>query len=398
MKLVVSIPADIADIGATSQRLKQNPAFNPLTAGFGTEEYFVWSRFDGATTLKDLILMTGLPTDRAVAIVQKLWKSGALLGPAGEAAPSVARAPTPPGLPRTPTPPALPRTPTPPSTPPASRTVTSTQPPLRARTATLDTQRHVRFSTTSAVPELTDPTADERAALAEPGPMPDADRRRVLAGLRLVVAGDPWALLGVARDADKKALKRAFFERSKLFHPDRYFGKDVGDYGPRLFTLFEALTRAHDELAGEGAPRRARTASGTTGPEATAPQTPAEYAADLFDRACVAEVSGDAAQAMKLFAAAVKLDGQARYLRRAAVCALTAGELRAAEDYAKKAAALEGSDPSTARILGKVLRALGKLELAEEVLVMALAMKSENDTLMKELASDLRAVRADLTR
>ncbi len=390
MKLVVSIPAAIADIGATSQRLKQNPAFNPLTAGFGTEEYFVWSRFDGTTTLKDLILMTGLPTDRAVAIVQKLWNSGALLGPGGEAPPSVPRTPTPPSTPRTPTPPSQP--------PPVSRTVTSTQPPLRARTATLDTQRHVRFPTTAAVPELTDPTADELAALAEPGPLSEADRRRVLAALRLVVAGDPWALLGVARDADKKALKRAFFERSKLFHPDRYFGKDIGDYGPRLFTLFEALTRAHDELSGEGATRRARTASGTTGPEATAPQTPAEYAADLFDRACVAEVSGDATQAMKLFAAAVKLDGQARYLRRAAVCALAAGELRTAEDYAKKAAALEGSDPSTARILGKVLRALGKLELAEEVLVMALAMKSENDTLMKELASDLRAVRADLVR
>ncbi|KAB2895824.1 MAG: tetratricopeptide repeat protein, partial [Kofleriaceae bacterium] len=130
----------------------------------------------------------------------------------------------------------------------------------------------------------------------------------------------------------------------------------------------------------------------------TAPQTPAEYAAELFDRACIAEVSGDPAQALKLFAAAVKLDGQARYLRRAAVCALSAGELRAAEDYAKKAAALDGSDPSTARILGKVLHQLGKLESAEEVLVMALAMKSENDTLMKELAADLRAVRADLVR
>jgi hypothetical protein len=374
----MSVPASIPDVGATSQRLRQNPSFNPLQAGFGTEEYFVWSRFDGSTTLKDLILMTGLSTDRAVAIVQRLWQAGALVGSGREPAST----------------PSVSRTPTPTQGPAISRTATPTQPPLRPRTVTVDTARSPRLSGVTPVPDLIEPTAEERAALAEPGAMSEADRRRVLAGLRLVVAGDPWALLGIARGVDKKQLKRAFFERSKLFHPDRYFGKDVGDYAARLFTIFEALTRAHGELSGEGSPRR-RTA---TGPEATAPQTPAEYAAELFDRACVAEVSGDATQAMKLFAAAVKLDGQARYLRRAAVCALTAGELRTAEDYAKKAAAIDGSDPSTARILGKVLRALGKLDLAEEVLIMALAMKSENDTLMLELTADLRAIRAELAR
>ncbi len=223
--------------------------------------------------------------------------------------------------------------------------------------------------------------------------MSDAERRRVLVGLRLIATGDPWALLGLPRGADRRTLKRAFFERSKLFHPDRFYGREIGVYRERLHVVFEAISRAHTELTDDSAGRRR---SGST--PATAPQSPAEYAAELFDRACVAEVSGDAAQALKLFAAAVKLDGQARYLRRAAVCALGAGELQAALDYAKKAAALEGSDPSTARILGQVLRRVGRLDEAEEVLVMALAMKSENDVLQRELVADLRAVRADLAR
>ena len=30
-----------------------------MKAGFGTEEYFVWSRFDGATSVRDLILIEG---------------------------------------------------------------------------------------------------------------------------------------------------------------------------------------------------------------------------------------------------------------------------------------------------------------------------------------------------
>jgi hypothetical protein len=51
------------------------------------------------------------------------------------------------------------------------------------------------------------------------------------------------------------------------------------------------------------------------------PQTPQAYAAELFDRACQLEVGGDAMGAMKLFAAAVRVDAQLRYLRRAASCA-----------------------------------------------------------------------------
>jgi hypothetical protein len=390
-----SVPPAIPDVGETAQRLRQNPTFDPLKAGFGTEEYFVWSRFDGNTSIKDLILMTGLPTDRAIEIVRTLYKRGAI-GPTvatGRAptTPSVAPPPPPSSAARSTTPPpSIARTRT--GVPSLGRTPTpQSSPPPVGRTTRISTTPGVGAST--PIPPLDAPTDQERTALDEPGALPLEDRRRVLSALRLVAAGDPWALLGVARGADKKALKRAFFERSKLFHPDRFYGKSLGAYLGRLHVVFEALSRAHDDLTDERAARR----SAGSGP-ATAPQTPAEYAAELFDRACIAEVSGDHAQALKLFAAAVKLDGQARYLRRAAVCALAANELRAAEDYAKKAAALEGSDPSTARILGKVLRELGKLESAEEVLVMALAMKSENDQLMKELASDLKAVRADLTR
>ncbi len=441
-----AVPPAIPDVGATTQRLAQNPRFDPLKAGFGTEEYFVWSRFDGITTLKDLILMTGLPTDRAIDIVRTLWQRGAIVaGPepsAGAARgtgtlpavsrvsspppttrpppvarvttqpavarvtapPPVARVPTPPPVARVPTPPSVARTTTPPRStmappvglrPPASSVAPSTARPAISPTRSTndETHREPGLTVVAPIPELTAPTGSEQRALAEPSAMSESDRRRVLAGLRLVSAGDPWQLLGVPRGSDKRALKRAFFERSKLFHPDRYYGKEIGAYAGRLFTVFEAITSAHADLTDGGQSRR-----NTGSAAATAPQTPAEYAAELFDRACVAEVSGDPPQALKLFAAAVKLDGQARYLRRAAECALAGGELRTAEDYAKKAVALEGSDPSMARILGKVLRQLGKFESAEEVLVMALAMKSENDTLMRELAAELRAVRADLVR
>jgi Flp pilus assembly protein TadD len=96
---------------------------------------------------------------------------------------------------------------------------------------------------------------------------------------------------------------------------------------------------------------------------------------------------------MKLFAAAVRVDSQPRYLRRAASCALAAGQPKSAVEYAKKAHALAPSDPSSARLLAAAFRSAGKLSDAEDLLVMAMALKSENDVLTSELRNDLAEVR-----
>lgn len=405
------VPTEIPEVGATSLRLRQNPRFDPMKAGFGTEEYFVWSRFDGATSVKDLILMTGLAVDRAVAIVRDLRRRGAILTPGETEPPSFAAAPpTASGRVPAPAAPASPTStgrttaplpsvgastasgarttapmaavPTAPPVPPAVPLAAGTAP------ARSDDRRGA-----TPLPSLDDVTAAERAMIADAIDLSLDEKTRILVGLRLVAAGDPWALVGVPSGSDKKAIKRAFFDRSKLFHPDRYYGRQLGAWAQRLHAVFDAISAAHGELI-EG--RRPRPTGQQPEAAATAPQSPVEYAAELFDRACQAEVSGDLASAGKLFAAATKLDGSARYLRRAASCALAAGEPRTALDYAKKAAAAEPADPSTARTLAKVLRALDKLDDAEEVLVMALAMKNENDTLGAELAGDLSAVRAAL--
>jgi len=407
------VPTEIPEVGATSLRLRQNPRFDPMKAGFGTEEYFVWSRFDGTTSVKDLILMTGLAVDRAVAIVRDLRRRGAILAP-GETEPPAFAAPATASTGRVTAPvPVVTATtassgrvtaPMPVVTVPtassgrvtAPATAIPTAPPMPSAAAlavgTAPTRADDRRSALP-LPGLDDATAAERAMIADAVDLSLDEKTRILVGLRLVAAGDPWALVGVPAGTDKRVIKRAFFERSKLFHPDRFYGRQLGPWAQRLHAVFDAVSAAHADLI-EG--RRARPTSQASEAAATAPQSPIEYAAELFDRACQAEVSGDLASAGKLFAAATKLDGSPRYLRRAASCALAAGEPRTALDYAKKAAAAEPTDPSTARTLAKVLRALDKLDDAEEVLVMALAMKNENDTLGAELAGDLSSVRAAL--
>ena len=360
-----AVPTEIPDIGSTAQKLAQNPAFDPLRNGLTTEEYFVWSRFDGATTLKELLLMTGFPVEHAVSMVRRLRGMGAIVLP-GENPQTIAARAKPAGISPAPAP-----RPAPP--PPAA------PPPAAAAAAT--------------TPTLDDPTPEEKAALAETSELSVAERALVLAMQRRLRQGDPWLLLGVPRGSDKRALKRSYFKLSKDFHPDRFYGKRLGSFAQRLSEVFEAIAHAYADLTED------RTDDHAAAPGGTAQaQTPAEYAAELFDRACAQEVAGSPDGALKLFDAAIRVDAQARYLKRAAGCALAAKQPRVAEDYAKKAAALEPQDPSTQRILARALKAAGQLPLAEEVILMAMQLKNENDTLARELRTDLAEIRRLLAR
>ena len=57
------------------------------------------------------------------------------------------------------------------------------------------------------------------------------------------------ALLGVPAAADLRTIKRAFFALSKQYHPDRYFRRRVGDFGPRLARIFKRIALAYEMLS-----------------------------------------------------------------------------------------------------------------------------------------------------
>jgi curved DNA-binding protein CbpA len=396
---VSAVPAEIAGIGSTQQKLRVSPGFDPLKAAVGPQEYFVLSRIDGMQTLRDVLLTTGLPVDRAISIVQRLRAIGALLIPGETAAPAAAGSAPPPEARPAPSPS---RTSGPipqihaPTRPPASPNAEPAAPARPVAAAASGPIRRVS-SPPPAEPAEAEPEHDlalpgttpaELAALREAVALDDRIRRRILAMARLADGRDPFALLGVPAGADSRRLKRAYFKLSKEIHPDRYFGQRLGSFTDRLPAVFEAMSRAYARLT---SPERSRGAADPG--RAEQPQTPQEYAAELFDRACQLEISGEHLEAMKLFAAAVRVDPQPRFLRRAASCALAARQPRSAVEYAKKAHSLAPNDPSAARLLAAAFRAAGKLSDAEEVLVMAMALKSENDTLAAELRHDLAEVR-----
>jgi tetratricopeptide (TPR) repeat protein len=365
---VSTVPAEIAGIGSTQQRLRVYPAFDRMKVG-SSEEYFVLDRIDGKQSLREVLLATGLPVDRAIKIVQRLRTIGALLLP-GESQP-----------------------PPPPAPPPERQSGSQTAVPR-----TLTPMNRVPAAT-GPIHDLTLPNAtpDELEALAEDVELTDTERRRVLAMARLAELRDPSALLGIPAGTDARTVKLAYFELSKEVHPDRYYGKRRGSFERRMSVVFEAMSRAYAQLTG-GERARASGSHSYAPAAADEPQTKQEYAAELFDRACQLEVGGNAMDAMKQFAAAVQVDPQARYLRRAANCALLAHQPKVALEYAKKAQALAPNDPSAARLLATAFRAAGRLGDAEEVLVMAMAIKSENDVLANELRNDLAEVRRLLSQ
>jgi curved DNA-binding protein CbpA len=179
----------------------------------GPEEAFVLSRVDGQASEADIALATGLDPARVRAHLERLTELGAVRFEAPEprrewpeperhAAVASARLSHP----------AV-------EAPPAS---SSSHPPIRG---------------------LYDPTE-----LDEPVDLDLARKRRILDLFYRLDIVTHYELLGVEPAADKKTIKAAYYEAVALFHPDKYFGKNLGSFKSKLEKVFARLTEAHDLL------------------------------------------------------------------------------------------------------------------------------------------------------
>ncbi len=183
----------------TASKPEAVPNVDMRTLPIGPEEAFVLSRVDGASSEEEIILATGLDRERVRHALERLASLGAI---------RFLAAPRPANL-----------------SPPPSRV---SQPVI---------------STLTIHHRNIDP-----ALLAE---AVDLDPERKRAVLELFCELDElshYEILGVARDADKKTIKEAYYAAVALFHPDKYFGKNLGSYKARLEQIFRRLTEAHDVL------------------------------------------------------------------------------------------------------------------------------------------------------
>lgn len=104
---------------------------------------------------------------------------------------------------------------------------------------------------TRAAPEVAHPAASlyDPAELDEAVDIDLARRRRILDLYYRLDQLSHYEVFGIEPSADKKAIKAAYFEVVNVFHPDRYFGKNVGSFKPKLEKVFARLTQAYDVLS-----------------------------------------------------------------------------------------------------------------------------------------------------
>jgi curved DNA-binding protein CbpA len=166
---------------------------------------FVMTRIDGKLGPRDLARETGLPDFSVARALEKLEKLGVIqiIDPSA---------------------------PPPPPAPPSQ--------PVQAE----------RKSTVAKFDEgLLAPKYDPKE-LEEVADLPIEQKKRILDFFYRLDDLDHYTLLGITAEADKKGIKRAYFELAALFHPDRYFKKQLGSFKSKMEALFNRVTEAHDTL------------------------------------------------------------------------------------------------------------------------------------------------------
>jgi curved DNA-binding protein CbpA len=181
----------------------------------GPEEAFVLSRVDGASSQADIAAATNFAPSDVARMLARLASLGAITFGAAR---------------------------------PASGTPPVRPNPTRSGAYRIGPVTETQEPRASHHPAAADESA---AAAAEPTELVDLtlEQQRDLSALheRLSTA-DHYQLLGVEPQADGKAIRAAYYDFVRLFHPDRFFGKNLGSYKPKLTQVFARLTEAYETL------------------------------------------------------------------------------------------------------------------------------------------------------
>jgi|GEM_PF-1420352 len=71
-----------------------------------------------------------------------------------------------------------------------------------------------------------------------------------------VVAGNYYAILGVEPDCSAAELKRAYYDLSRRYHPDRFYRRDVDEWRDQLESVFTGINISFEVLSDEVQRRR----------------------------------------------------------------------------------------------------------------------------------------------
>jgi DnaJ-domain-containing protein 1 len=229
---------ELSGLGAKGDKPRLNPSIDFRQLRLTTTEGFILSRIDGRASFDEVCRMSSLGREETLAILRKLKSERLILSP-GETAPPPAPQKAQRAM-RSPSPDYHPKTPPP---------VLVTDEMLRqAQERSEGKSAPEEAAPMSVLERLDDGGPVDPSDLAEGPDLSDETKKRIVRLVRRMRKLAPHELLGVAKDADGAAIKRAFGNASKELHPDRYFGKDLGRFREKLAKIFNRITEAMQEL------------------------------------------------------------------------------------------------------------------------------------------------------
>ncbi|MBL8720585.1 MAG: DnaJ domain-containing protein [Myxococcales bacterium] len=223
--------------------------------GLSPTDAFVLSQIDGAVTLEDIAEITNVPLASVLDIARRLEALGAIEAPnrasskqttthgryATHVAPREKRASKKMVAVRP-----IPRD----DAPPSSRR--ATRRPKQASQPRIPLVLQSLRPSKKPAPKASPPAAPAPAAApAAPAPCDIDEDTRARIDAELVDGRNHYGVLGVPRTATKKEIQRAYFALAAAIHPDRHFGKSLGDYKRKLDVVFGRATTAYEVLRSE---------------------------------------------------------------------------------------------------------------------------------------------------
>jgi curved DNA-binding protein CbpA len=192
-------------------RARPNVDFKSLDRAPTPEEFFVLSRIDGAATVAQLSTLCGLGREKTAAVVGRLLEFGLIELPGGM--------------------PAMP-------SPQTSSPNTAEKKPAHA--------------TNIALPLSLEEFDYSEELLSQHVELDDDFKREVICVHAQLSDMSHYALFGVSPEASRKEIRSAYFALSKRFHPDNFFRRLLGDYGPMIEKIFQRITKAYQVLSNAG--------------------------------------------------------------------------------------------------------------------------------------------------
>lgn len=187
----------IEGVGSLGALVRRAPNVDITKAQLSLEEGFVFSRLDGAVTVEELCKVSGLGKDATLSAIKRLNICGLVVVQEESAAGKLN--------------------------------------PKRA----------------SLSPWMLETLAEVEADASDID-LNIESRLRIRSAFKKLDELSHFGLLQVDQHADEKEIRRAYFARSKEFHPDRFFSKTLGPYASMLDDIFKRVRAAFKFLSDEG--------------------------------------------------------------------------------------------------------------------------------------------------